>query len=62
MVLLAFTLIWENITSLQKGAKFWESWEGTEYPKASDTLDQGLEQSSMTEADSDRGGPNKLTA
>lgn len=38
MALLSFTVIWENITSLQKGAKFWETWEGTEYPKVSDTL------------------------
>jgi hypothetical protein len=38
MVLLSLTVVWENITSLQKGAKFWEKWEGTEYPKGSDTL------------------------
>jgi hypothetical protein len=43
MALFAFTVLWENVTSLQKGSKFWETWEGTQYPKTSDTLDQGLE-------------------
>jgi hypothetical protein len=38
MALLVFCVVWENITSLMRGAKFWESWEGTEYPKESDTL------------------------
>ncbi|QDS76895.1 hypothetical protein FKW77_003991 [Venturia effusa] len=38
MALLVFTVVWENVTSLTRGAKFWESWEGTDYPKASDTL------------------------
>lgn len=41
MTLLVFTVIWENVTSLTRGAKFWESWEGTEYPKSSDTLARG---------------------
>lgn len=40
MALFVFCVIWENITSLMKGAKFWESWEGTEYPKDSDGLDR----------------------
>jgi hypothetical protein len=35
MALFVLTVVWENVTSLQRGAKFWESWEGTEYPKAS---------------------------
>jgi hypothetical protein len=38
MTLLVVCVVWENITSLMRGAKFWESWEGTEYPKESDTL------------------------
>jgi len=38
MALLVFCVVWENITSLMRGAKFWESWEGTEYPKSSDNL------------------------
>jgi hypothetical protein len=38
MALLVFCVMWENISSLMRGAKFWESWEGTEYPKESDTL------------------------
>jgi hypothetical protein len=38
MALLVFCVVWENVTSLMRGAKFWESWEGTEYPKESDTL------------------------
>jgi len=32
MALIAFIVIWENITSLMRGAKFWEKWEDTRYP------------------------------
>lgn len=32
MALIAFIVIWENITSLMRGAKFWEKWENTKYP------------------------------
>jgi hypothetical protein len=38
MALIVFCVVWENITSLTRGSKFWESWEGTDYPKESDTL------------------------
>ncbi|KAF2423690.1 hypothetical protein EJ08DRAFT_652575 [Tothia fuscella] len=41
MALMVLVVIWENITSLQRGAKFWESWEGTEYPKSNDHVDSG---------------------
>jgi hypothetical protein len=41
MALFVATVLWENITSLQRGAKFWESWEGTEYPKTTDIISQG---------------------
>jgi hypothetical protein len=33
MALVVFCLIWENVTSLQKGAKIWEVWRDTEYPE-----------------------------
>ncbi|KAL2061582.1 hypothetical protein VTL71DRAFT_6959 [Oculimacula yallundae] len=33
MALLAFVVIWENITSLMRGAKFWEKWVDTAYPE-----------------------------
>ena len=32
MALVAFIVIWENVTSLMRGAKFWEKWENTKYP------------------------------
>ncbi|KAK6544218.1 hypothetical protein TWF694_000921 [Orbilia ellipsospora] len=38
MSLFVFCVIWENLTSLSRGAKFWESWEGTDYPKDSDLI------------------------
>ncbi|KAF9248595.1 hypothetical protein DTO013E5_6377 [Penicillium roqueforti] len=33
MALFVFTLIWETITSLKKGACFWETWTDTDYPE-----------------------------
>ena len=33
MALIALTVIWENVTSLMRGAKFWEKWENTKYPE-----------------------------
>jgi len=51
MALFAFNVLWENVTSLQKGSKFWESWEGTQYPKTSDTLDQGLDNPKLDNLD-----------
>jgi hypothetical protein len=38
MACFVFIVLWENITSLMRGAAFWESWEGTEYPKTTDIL------------------------
>lgn len=35
MALFVFTLIWETVTSLKKGACFWETWTDTEYPEKS---------------------------
>ncbi|KAK0123388.1 hypothetical protein ONS96_010379 [Cadophora gregata f. sp. sojae] len=32
MALISFIVIWENVTSLMRGAKFWEPWENTRYP------------------------------
>ncbi|KAJ5339992.1 hypothetical protein N7452_006720 [Penicillium brevicompactum] len=32
MALFVFTLIWETVTSLKKGACFWENWADTDYP------------------------------
>lgn len=51
MALIAWTVLWENIGSLQRGSKFWESWEGTEYPRPSDTLDQNLDNGKLSDAD-----------
>lgn len=51
MALFAFTVLWENITSLQRGAKFWESWEGTDYPKASDTIGHASSKAALSEVD-----------
>lgn len=39
MALIVLCLIWENITSLMRGAKFWEKWENTKYPEGSQTKD-----------------------
>jgi hypothetical protein len=50
MALFAITVLWENVTSLQRGSKFWESWEGTDYPKSSDTIDRGLGDTKAVEA------------
>lgn len=33
MALIVFCLIWENVSSLQRGAKFWEVWRDTGYPE-----------------------------
>jgi hypothetical protein len=33
MALIVFCLIWENISSLQRGAKVWEVWRDTGYPE-----------------------------
>lgn len=33
MALIVFCVIWENVTSLQRGAKIWESWTETSYPE-----------------------------
>lgn len=33
MALFMFTLIWETVTSLKKGACFWENWTDTDYPE-----------------------------
>lgn len=33
MALIVFCLIWENVTSLQRGAKVWEAWKDTAYPE-----------------------------
>ncbi|CAI7612174.1 unnamed protein product [Penicillium bialowiezense] len=33
MALFVFTLIWETVTSLKKGACFWENWTDTDYPE-----------------------------
>ncbi|XMA16200.1 hypothetical protein WAI453_008991 [Rhynchosporium graminicola] len=32
MALFAFLVLWEHVTSLMRGAKFWERWENTAYP------------------------------
>lgn len=32
MALIALTVVWENVASLMRGAKFWEKWENTKYP------------------------------
>lgn len=33
MSLFVFCTIWETITSLRKGACFWEKWEDIQYPE-----------------------------
>ncbi|KAH8695201.1 bacterial low temperature requirement A protein-domain-containing protein [Talaromyces proteolyticus] len=33
MALMVWIVIWENITSLQRGAKLWEPWTETKYPE-----------------------------
>lgn len=33
MSLMAFCVVWENITSLMRSARFWEKWENTRYPE-----------------------------
>lgn len=33
MALVVLCLIWENVTSLQRGAKIWEVWRDTRYPE-----------------------------
>jgi hypothetical protein len=37
MALIVLCVIWENITSLMRGAKFWEKWENMKYPEAGQT-------------------------
>lgn len=32
MALIVACVVWENVTSLMRGAKFWERWENTQYP------------------------------
>lgn len=31
--LIVFCLVWENVSSLQRGARVWESWKDTRYPE-----------------------------
>ncbi|KAK9235745.1 Low temperature requirement A [Lipomyces kononenkoae] len=33
MALIVLCVIWENVTSLMRGAKFWEPWKDTKYPE-----------------------------
>ena len=33
MALIALTVVYENVTSLMRGAKFWEPWQNTAYPE-----------------------------
>ncbi|KAK9366391.1 Low temperature requirement A [Lipomyces kononenkoae] len=33
MALIVLCVIWENVTSLMRGAKFWEPWKNTKYPE-----------------------------
>jgi hypothetical protein len=34
MALVVLCVVWENVTSLMRQARFWEKWEGTRYPDA----------------------------
>jgi hypothetical protein len=34
MALVVLCVVWENVTSLVRQARFWEKWEGTKYPGA----------------------------
>lgn len=40
MALMAFCVIWENITSLMRCARFWEKWEHTRYPETNSSQNQ----------------------
>ncbi|EED19222.1 conserved hypothetical protein [Talaromyces stipitatus ATCC 10500] len=41
MALVAFCVIWENVSSLQRGAKVWESWRDTRYPEGGNRVQDG---------------------
>jgi hypothetical protein len=34
MALIVVCVIWENVTSLMRGASIWERWEETKYPES----------------------------
>lgn len=66
MALIVFCLIWENISSLQRGAKVWEVWRDTGYPeggnrahKHGDTIANTHDRESSTgDAELGRGDPS----
>lgn len=35
MALIVFVVLWETVGGLERGARFWETWEGTEPPERS---------------------------
>jgi hypothetical protein len=37
MALVVLCVIWESVTSLMRGARFWQRWENTKYPERHET-------------------------
>jgi len=61
MVLIALTVIWENVTSLMRGAKFWEKWENTKYPEVGQNAraashEQDVSEKNIRDIELDRNG------
>jgi hypothetical protein len=61
MALIALTVIWENVTSLMRGAKFWEKWENTKYPedahhRSSASHEQEVSEETIRDSEMDRNG------
>ena len=49
MALIALTVIWENVTSLMRGARFWEKWENTKYPENTNNVRTASREQDMAE-------------
>lgn len=61
MALVALTVVYENVTSLMRGAKFWEKWENTEYPEETDngrnqSHEQDVSEKNVRDIEPDRNG------
>lgn len=48
MSLFVLCTIWETITSLRKGACFWETWEDTQYPEKVQVGDKVVQDESVS--------------
>lgn len=56
MALIVTIVVWENITGLVRGAKFWESWENTKYPERRTDETMRPEEAGIVDVEKIQGG------